>query len=145
MSSYFLQFSSPVYTEERHLKMASKRAKDIQMGKPAKPAKSNIAKRAMLMKRPPPSDAEVMDREEEVKETKMAAVREWLSTVSPSRELDVDMSAWLGERIYHQHSPPTRCLHVSIIHIYYLSAFPRNTYLIHLEDILRVSRMLSLC
>ncbi|KAK3269446.1 hypothetical protein CYMTET_22112 [Cymbomonas tetramitiformis] len=58
------------------------------MGKPAKPAKLNIAKRAMLMKRPPPSDAEVMEREEEVKETKMAAIhpndlRAGMTTAAP--------------------------------------------------------------
>eukprot|EP00854_Cymbomonas_tetramitiformis_P001716 gene1716-2376_t len=73
--------------------MASKRAKDIQMGKPAKPAKLNIAKRAMLMKRPPPSDAEVMEREEEVKETKMAAFDE----------------ATQNEDVHHDHhAPPSR-------------------------------------
>ncbi|KAK3288112.1 hypothetical protein CYMTET_4417 [Cymbomonas tetramitiformis] len=90
--------------------MASKRAAHLQKGEAPPKTKMSSFKRAMLTKPPPESAAEVFRQSKpEVLKGKMAAVHDWLSTVSPSRELDHEMSAWLGEAVYsHEHSPATR-------------------------------------
>ncbi|KAK3236490.1 hypothetical protein CYMTET_53377 [Cymbomonas tetramitiformis] len=90
--------------------MASKRAAHLQKGEAPPKTKMSSFKRAMLTKPPPESAAEVFRQSKpEVLKGKMAAVHDWLSTVSPSRELDHEMPAWLGESVYiHEHSPATR-------------------------------------
>ncbi|KAK3251789.1 hypothetical protein CYMTET_38878 [Cymbomonas tetramitiformis] len=90
--------------------MASKRAAHLQKGEAPPKTKMSSFKRAMLTKPPPESAAEVFRQSKpEVLKGKMAAVHDWLSTVSPSRELDHEMTAWLGESVYiHEHSPATR-------------------------------------
>eukprot|EP00854_Cymbomonas_tetramitiformis_P032833 gene32833-41837_t len=89
--------------------MASKRTAHLQNGEAPPSTKISSFKRAMLTKSPPQSAAEVFRQSKpEVLKGKMAAVTDWLSTVSPSCELDIGMSTWLGEDVYlHEHSPAT--------------------------------------
>ena len=78
----------------------------------------NHAKRAMLMKRPPPSFEELLHAVETKRETTRQFVEEWRNSIEPPVEIDMEMSEWLGEDVPLVKSnitnatpphPPQRC------------------------------------
>ncbi|KAK3288551.1 hypothetical protein CYMTET_3988 [Cymbomonas tetramitiformis] len=102
--------------------MAPPRGAAIQMGMVPQKRVQNHAKRTMLNKRlaDDPMEAAMTSRhEEEVPQenvNKRHAVGEWvessfalLSEQEPMREIDVEMSEWLGEDVYVMHPavPPS--------------------------------------
>ena len=77
-----------------------KRGAAIQKGQPGHKSKPvNHAKRAMLMKRPPPSFEEHLHAMETKRESTRRFVEEWRDSIEPPVEIDMEMTAWLGEDI----------------------------------------------